>query len=112
MDLLKKLDVGQQEGLQWMQRAESSTKNNGFVLADVMGSGKTHQMCALLAASPLDKPTLIVTPTANMAFWRDAVKWIVGTSPYMAIPGCTSHFGIMDESIVVASHPLFPDITA
>lgn len=103
--VLKKLDRWQQEGLQWMQNAE--TQSCGHVLADHMGSGKTHQACALVAVKPLAKPTLIICPSANIAFWRDAVEWIVGHRPYMAIPGCSAHIGIRNESIIVATQSLF-----
>ena len=105
---LEKLDVWQLQGLLWMMQAEKAGSGRGFVIADRMGSGKTHQSCALLKVSPMsDAPTLVICPSPCVVFWRDALRWMTGTPPYVMVPGCTANLYAGPGDVVVASHSFF-----
>lgn len=107
---IQKLDEWQRHGLLWMLKAEKSQKSHvkGFVIADRMGSGKTHQICALLKVAPMtEEPSIVICPSACLLFWRDAVRWMTGTAPYLVVPGCTAAVMPDPGDIVIVSHSFF-----
>lgn len=118
---LKKLDAWQRGGLRWMLTAEAREvcgehpRGRGLVLADRMGSGKTHQVSALLALStpgPVGAagppaPALVICPTANIIFWRDAIRWMTGHPPFVLVPGCSASVVAGPGEVVLAPHSFF-----
>merc|ERR1719414_2302027 len=62
----------QEEGLYWLKSREDNPKNNGGILADEMGMGKTIQMIALIAEQK-SSPTLVICPTAAVLQWRNEI---------------------------------------
>ena len=102
---MNKLDASQREGVARMVEAEA--EGHGLVIADQMGFGKTHQMCGLMASSPIDYPTLIVCVPASMTFWRDTIRWMTGTPPYVMIAGCTASVLADPGDVVLVPHSFF-----
>lgn len=70
----------QREGLEWMINMEDDDNGRG-VLADDMGTGKTHTTTTLLHYRPRD--TLIVTKSSIISHWRDVIASVNGESPYL-----------------------------
>eukprot|EP00927_Polykrikos_kofoidii_P064952 TRINITY_DN60756_c0_g1_i1.p1 TRINITY_DN60756_c0_g1~~TRINITY_DN60756_c0_g1_i1.p1 ORF type:complete len:1235 (+),score=198.80 TRINITY_DN60756_c0_g1_i1:101-3805(+) len=64
----------QAEGLGWLLAREEDTSTRGGILADEMGMGKTLQTIALILASKVDRPTLVVCPAAAMLQWHNEIK--------------------------------------
>ena len=78
------------------------TNMSNFMISDLMGSGKTHQVCAFLAlADQIGKPTLIVCPKASLTHWRDALRDMTGAPPIIILPGREDTFHIAEDSIVI-----------
>ncbi|PNH00615.1 Transcription termination factor 2, partial [Tetrabaena socialis] len=105
-----KLDAWQQEGVTWMLAAEKAAEEGrGFVVADRMGSGKTHQFAAFLKVSALtpDEATLITCPSTCVTMWRDTLRTMTGNPPYILVPGCSARIKPGKGDVVLASHSFF-----
>ena len=116
-NLENRLDSWQLEGIRWMLDRENlhlGDERRGFILADTMGSGKTHQVCGFLSIvlgldsrdSRNKRPTLVIVEPSRIEFWRDIIRWMTSVCPLVTFPGSTSRVTLDDESIVLIPHSM------
>jgi transcription termination factor 2 len=89
-DVRLKLQNHQIHGLNWMtdiENADPRKFQRSGVLADDMGLGKTYQTSALFLVRKTS--TLIVTTTATVVQWRDAIFHVTGIRPRILYGGNT-----------------------
>ena len=74
LNINRTLKTFQLEGLDWMQKQESS-KWKGGLLGDEMGMGKTIQAVSLIMSDfPASDPTLVVVPPVALMQWQNEIN--------------------------------------
>lgn len=137
--MLQALDGLQQAGVAWMLEQEggcpnvcsptslptslpaSPIPNRSYIIADEMGTGKTHQVAAFLAvATPTGCPDLLIVPDPIVTAWRDVLmsfqhRWL-DVPPFILIPSSYSVAGLVNqlsqERVVIVPRSVFTTPTS
>lgn len=99
----------QKDGMEWL--TQLSYLGFGGILADDMGLGKTLQVIAYIHGIKLDKPTLIVAPSALTYNWQSEINKFTPDAASIIIDGPKEERarlieGIDDYEFVITSYPI------
>lgn len=97
--LRQKLDPDQIEGVQLIDHFVR--KQNGVLMADDMGMGKTGMVLAWLSLYPKKRPVLIVCPAFIKQNWRTEIEFWIGKHPKVQIIYGTEQQLIWGEYVIV-----------